>query len=84
MNDIYEAGITDDNFAVLYNCNKSLKIAVRTPPVGITERKIISDVIIKGDVFAPMFCSKHVDTFGHEWLVQNIQGPGSHTSLKYD
>ena len=51
---------------------------------GITERKIISDVIIKGDVFAPMFCSKHVDTFGQEWLGQNIQGPGSHTSLKYD
>ena len=67
MNDFYEAGLKDDKFALLYNCNKNVNIAVRTP-VGRTERKSISEVITQGDVIAPMFCSKQVDTFGQECL----------------
>ena len=70
MNEFYEAGLNDDKFAVLHNSNKIVKIAVRTP-VGKTDRTSIKDVITQGDVIAPMFCSKQVDTFGQECLKQN-------------
>ena len=67
LNDFYSAGAQDDKFALLYNVNSNVKIAVRTP-VGRTNRESISDVITQGDVFGPLFCSKQVDTFGQECL----------------
>jgi hypothetical protein len=70
MNDLYTAGLDDDKFALLYNVNRSVNIAVKTP-VGKTERQTIKNVITQGDVFGPMFCSKQVDTFGQECLMEN-------------
>ena len=67
LNDMYSAGLDDEKFALLYNVNKKVKIAVKTP-VGLTERKVIENVITQGDVFGPMFCSKQVDTFGQECM----------------
>ena len=67
MNDFYSAGFNDDKFALLYNMNKSVNIAIRTP-VGQTNRQVIRNVITQGDVFAPLLCSKQVDTFGQECL----------------
>ena len=63
LNDFYSAGVQDDKFALLYNVNSNVEIAVRTP-VGKTSRENISNAITQGDVFGPMFCSKTVDTFG--------------------
>ena len=70
LNDFFKAGLSDDKLAVLYNINKNVNIAIRTP-VGKTDRKSIFDVITQGDVIAPMLCSKQVDTFGQECLEQN-------------
>ena len=70
LNDFFDAGLQDDKYAVLHNINKTVDIAVRTP-LGITTRETIKDVITQGDVFAPMFCSKQVDTIGQECLDQN-------------
>ena len=67
MNDLYSAGLNDDKFALLYNVNSKVDIAVKTP-VGKTDRQSIHNVIAQGDVFGPMFCSKQVDTFGQECL----------------
>ena len=67
MNDLYEAGLNDDKFAILYNANSNVKIAIKTP-VGITKRENIEDVIIQGDVLGPIFCSKQVETFSQECL----------------
>ena len=47
--------------------NKLVKIAVLTP-VGKSESKDIKNVIIHGDVFGPMMCSKQVDLFAKECL----------------
>ena len=47
-----------------------MNIAVKTP-VGKTERQNIKNVITQGDVFGPIFCSKQVDTFGQECLVDS-------------
>ena len=70
MNDLYSAGLNDDKFALLYNVNSKVDIAVKTP-VGKTERQSIKNVIAQGDVFGPMFCSKQVDTFGQECLKES-------------
>ena len=70
MNDLYSAGLDDDKFALLYNVNRNVNIAVKTP-VGKTERQNIKNVITQGDVFGPIFCSKQVDTFGQECLVDS-------------
>ena len=70
MNDFYSAGVQDDKFALLYNINANVEIAVRTP-VGKTTRENISNAITQGDVFGAMFCSKQVDTFGQECLKES-------------
>ena len=70
MNDLYSAGLDDDKFALLYNVNRNVNIAVKTP-VGKTERQNIKNVITQGDVFSQIFCSKQVDTFGQECLVDS-------------
>ena len=70
LNDVYSAGIKDDKFALLYNINRSVNVAVKTP-VGITSRSTIYNAITQGDVFSAMFCSKQVDTFGQECLQQS-------------
>ena len=67
MNDIYKGGIQDDKFALLYNVNTRVNVAVKTP-VGKTERGIITNAIIQGDVFGPMLCGKQVDEIGKECL----------------
>ena len=40
MNDFYSAGVQDDKFALLYNINSNVNIAVKTP-VGKTTRESI-------------------------------------------
>ena len=72
---MYSAGLNDDKFALLYNVNTKVDIAVKTP-VGKTGRESVKNVIAQGDVFGPMFCSKQVDTFGQECLEK-----GEHTYM---
>ena len=67
MNDMYKGGIKDDKFALLYNVNTEVNVAVKTP-VGKTERGIIRKAIIQGDVFGPMLCGKQIDEIGKECL----------------
>ena len=44
-----------------------MKVVVKTP-VGETNRESIRNVIIQGDVFGPLLCSKQVDSFGKECM----------------
>ena len=70
LNDAYESGIKDDSLTLLYNVNKSVNIAVRTP-VGKTERKTIQNVVLQGDIFGSLLCSNQVDTIGKECIIEN-------------
>ena len=67
LNDMYEGGLKDNKLNLLHNANSLVNIAVRTP-VGKTESGDIENVVIQGDVFGPMLCSKQVDMFGKECL----------------
>ena len=69
MNDIYKGGIQDDKFALLYNINTHVNMAVKTP-VGKSKRGVITNSIIQGDVFGPMMCGKQVDEIGQECLLK--------------
>ena len=70
MNDLYSAGLQDDKFALLYNANSNVKVAVKTP-VGKTVRGTIRNAITQGDVFGPLLCSNQVDTIGKECLEEH-------------
>ena len=65
MNDLYEAGIKDDIFALIYEANRENQIAVKTPN-GITRREKFSEIVMQGDVLAPLMSSLQVDTMGKE------------------
>ena len=70
MNDLYEAGVTDENLAIIYQANKQINVAVKTP-TGLTIREKIQKIILQGDVFGPIECSVSVDTIGKECLTQD-------------
>ena len=67
---MYTSGVQDEKLALLYNINKNVRIAVKTP-VGKTTRSNIYNCIIQGDVFGPILCSNQVDTFGKECLEES-------------
>ena len=66
-NDLFEAGMNNDNLAVLYEANKRNEVAVKTP-FGITERKTEEKIVLQGEVFGPLECSVSIDKFGKECL----------------
>ena len=67
VNDLFEAGMNNDNLAVLYEANKRNEVAVKTP-FGITERKTVEKIVLQGEVFGPLECSVSIDKFGKECL----------------
>ena len=67
LNDVYEAGVIDDKFVLLYEANRENLVAVQTPN-GISRRELIQEVVMQGDVLAPLISSLQVDTMGKECL----------------
>ena len=60
LNTLYEAGIQNDIFALLYESSHESHIAVKTP-TGLTERKTILNKIMQCDVLGPLVSSNMVD-----------------------
>ena len=67
LSDMFEAGVDDDQLALMYEANKNVKVAVKAPN-GLTDRVNIKDIILQGNVFGPIQCSVSVDSFGKECL----------------
>ena len=67
INDMYEGGLLDDMLSLLYQSGKNVNIAVKTP-YGLSDRVTIDRVVMQGDVFWSLMCSKTVDTFEKECL----------------
>ena len=63
MNDLYEAGVNDDIFALIFEANRENLVAVNTPH-GISRREKIEQIVMQGDVLAPLISSLQVDTIG--------------------
>ena len=61
MNDMYNAGVTDENLNLLYNSNEQSDISVKTP-FGKTERVPVKKTVCQGDVNSPFLCTTQVDS----------------------
>ena len=70
MNGLYEAGVNDDIFALIFEANRENLVAVNTPH-GISRREKIEQILMQGDVLAPLISSLQVDTIGKECLKDN-------------
>ena len=67
-NDMFEAGLDDDQFVLVANSNEVCEVAVRTPWGSLTERKKLSKIEMQGGVLTPLKCSVQIDTMGKEIL----------------
>ena len=67
LNDVYETGVTDDKFALIYEANRENFVSVQTPN-GLTRREPFYEIVMQGDVMAPLISSLQVDTIGKECL----------------
>ena len=63
MNDLYDAGITDDRFTLISKMNEKCLVKVKTP-VGDTERFTLENIEMQGTVPPPLKCAIQMDTIG--------------------
>ena len=63
MNDIYDAGVKDDKFALMALMNEKCQVKVKTP-VGDTDRFVLNRIEMQGTVPAPLKCAVQMDTLG--------------------
>ena len=69
--DIYDAGVDDDCLALLYDANKEIHMSVKTP-TGLTDRQILTDIVLQGDTFGSILASVQVDTIGKECMKEGF------------
>ena len=67
INNLYEAGVTDDKLALIYEGNKTNKVAIKTPG-GMTKRVTIDRIVTQGGVTGPLCCSVQTDDIGKKSL----------------
>ena len=60
INDLYEAGMTNDKLNLLYQANESASIAIKTS-CGVTERFDIKDTVMQGTVWGGLLCTTTMD-----------------------
>ena len=65
--DLYNSGCKDDKLALLYDINKTSKVAVKTS-LGLTERFDLQDNVLQGDVFGNILASNQIDKLGKQCL----------------
>ena len=63
LNDLFEAGIDDDIFSLIYEANRENHVAVLTPN-RFSRRQVLKEIVMQGDVLAPLIFSLQVDTLG--------------------
>ena len=47
ISDVFEAGLKDDNLALVYEANKEVFMAVNTPE-GLTDRHKLENIVLQG------------------------------------
>ena len=56
LNDLYDVKMNNDQLALLYNLNRTSKVAMKTP-CGMTERMEMNELVLQGGVWGPLECS---------------------------
>ena len=62
-NALYEAGLQNDKLNLLFLTNSSTEVAIQIL-TGITDRATIMKIVMKGTVWAHMFCVVLLDKLG--------------------
>ena len=65
LSDLYDVGVVDNTLKLLYEANKEIKMAVKTPS-GLTERQVVKDCVLQGDTWGSILASVQVDSIGKE------------------
>ena len=65
--DLFISGCKDNKLALLYDLNKTNKVAVKTS-LGITDRFQLNENVLQGDVFGNVLASNQIDKFGKDCL----------------
>ena len=63
INDLYEAGLNNDNLNILFLENQNANIAIKTAS-GKSERINISNIIMQGTVWGSLLCTTSMDKLG--------------------
>ena len=71
-NDLYEAGIKNDKLALLQKLNETNKVAIKTPH-GISQRKVVKQIICQGEPWGPLECSLQIDDIGKESINPQLE-----------
>ena len=61
LNDLWDVGIQNDHLALLYELNKEISIAVKSP-CGSSERKTVTEIVAQGGIFGGIKGSNVIDT----------------------
>ena len=67
VNDLYYRGLVNDKLALIYELNKDIKVAVKTP-VGLTSRVQIERKSMQGSVWSSLKCSNQMDGISEELM----------------
>ena len=66
-NNLYDRGVTNDKMAMIYEGNRVNRIVVSTPN-GMTEPKVVNDVVTQGGSLGPKLCAVQIDNIGKDAL----------------
>ena len=69
LSDIYDTGVDDDTLALLYQANKEIHMAVKTPG-GLTNRQVLRNIVLQGDTWGSILASVQVDKIGKECMAE--------------
>ena len=62
--ELYEAECKDDKLALIFDINRKHRVAVKTS-LGITERFVLNEKVLQGDVFGTVQASTQIDKFAN-------------------
>ena len=63
INDIFEAGVTNDKLPLLFLENRNAKVAIKTSE-GLSKRVDIQNIVMQGSVWGSLFCTTTMDKLG--------------------
>ena len=66
-NDLYEAGITDDKLAVIFEGSQEINVAINTP-AGQTKRIPMHENVQQGEALSSLICAIQIDKIGENAL----------------
>ena len=68
LNDLYTAGVSNDNFVLIANSNKEITVSIKLPWGARSKSFTLNNVEMQGTVLAPLKCSVSIDSIGKEAL----------------